>query len=205
VLSGLKALPICAVMVLSSVGGMSACGSASRSTRPVATGVGGASSLTPGSSERDTDGDVDSFGRSSYDNDNDAILAFGPAADPVDRRAILALVGRYYAVAAADRPGKACSMLDPLIVEAALEEHSEGNGPASLRGSTCTRILSELFKQRHRELVEDLAASQAIAVQVKGNRAVALMRFAGRRERRVPVRRTGASWKMDALLDGGSP
>lgn len=200
----LRAPLACATIALCSCG-VSACGSGSPGTGRSGTEAHGVSRVVPSSSERDTDGDVDSHGQGPYDTDNDANFAFGPAASPAVRRAVLALVARYYAAAAADQPRPACAMLDPLLEETVVEERSEERRSPARRESVCMRTLSVLLRQRHRELVQDVAVSHAIAVQVKGNRAVALMRFAGTRERRVPVRRTGASWKMDALLDGGSP
>src|SRR6185312_6680543 len=129
----------CGVVALSV--GIAACGSvgkiASSGTQGPSVLSKSESTSPPGWSERDTDGDIDSLGKSPYDSDNDAIPAFGQPAGPADRRAIIALVRRYYAAAAAGNGIKACAMLYTLTEESMVEEHHRGNGPLLPRDVGC--------------------------------------------------------------------
>jgi hypothetical protein len=151
----------------------------------------------------DGDGDVDSLGRSRYDGDNDANPTFGPAADPQERQAVVALIKRYYAAAAADEGARACSMLYPLVAEAIVEEHRPGKGAPALRGSTCARVAGKVFAARHRELVADASSLRIGWVQLQARQAVTLAHFGPARELIVRVHRAHGGWQMNALLDDG--
>lgn len=185
--SWLRPLLACFALALSTLGA-TACGATSRSSSlPV----------------RDGDGDIDSLGLGRYDGDSDAVPTFGQAASAVDHQAVVALIRRYYKVAADGDGAMACSMLDTLVAEALVEEHERDRGPPSLRGNTCPQAAAKVFEQRHRELAEDVAGLQVAWVRVKGNRGVTLVRFAANRERLVRVHRAGVVWQMNALLDSG--
>jgi hypothetical protein len=168
-----------------------------------------ASSTAPGglagaaSAQRDGDGDVDRFGQNRYDTDNDANPTYGPAPSEAQRRAIVAFIKRYYAIAAAGDGAKACTLLDALVAEALVEEHGARSGLSSVKGDTCAQIASEVFARRHRELSEDVATLRVGWVQLQDNQAVALARFGAVRERLVRLRRAHGEWKMNALLDSG--
>jgi hypothetical protein len=214
-----RALLACATVVLSACG-TSACGTSSKNSRPappgstaaLATGNNTARSAsgptsTTDPSEHDGDGDIDRLTTGRYDTDDDAIPGFGQPADAPDRRAIIALIGRYYAAAAAGEGARACSMLDTPIVESVMEEHRRGKGPASLQGDTCAQIMSKLFEQRHRELAEDITGYRVLVVQLRPNRGYALVRFPARhelRELQVLVRREHDIWLMNVPLDNGA-
>jgi hypothetical protein len=144
------------------------------------------------------------------DGDNDALPTWGhPAAMP-DRQAIESLIARYYAAAAAGDGSGACRLTDPLLAESVGEQRGGDLGlPPS---SSCGRVLSKLFAQRRRELSED-SRSFAIAIaRVKGNRGFAYVRFGVEdnghghvRERDIALRRQGGAWRVNAVLDDGSP
>jgi hypothetical protein len=194
----LRTLTACAAVAVAAVG-ITACGSGDKGS------AGKAPAATTVPSTHDEDGDIDSLGQGGrYDNDNDAILGWGPPAGAVDRRAIVALVRRYYETAAAGDGAKACSMLDPLMVEAVKEGRNGGSGPQSPPGSTCAQIMTSLFQRRHRELVEDVAAFRIAVVQQHGNRAMALTDFSPTRLWQVLVRRTHGVWRMDTPLYSGA-
>lgn len=207
----LRALAVLATVVLMAIG-VSACGSGgSSSGSPSASVPGNLAKSTASSavsaakpSGHDGDGDIDTLGRGPYDTDNDAVLGYGPPADTADRRAIIALIKRYYKVAAADDGAKACSMLDSLIVESIEEEHHLGKGSRSLQGATCAQIMSKLFAHRHRELVEDVAAFRITTVELRGNRGMVLAPFSPTREMQLLVHRQHGVWTMDAPLDNGA-
>jgi hypothetical protein len=151
----------------------------------------------------DGDGDIDSLGMGRYDTDADADPTFGPVATPTEHQAIATLIKRYYAVAAAGNGALACTMLAPLVAEAAVEEHRPGKGPPALRGRGCAQVLSRLFAERHRELVADVATLRVGWTQTKGRRAVALANFGPAREMLVYVRHANGVWQMNTLLDSG--
>jgi hypothetical protein len=160
------------------------------------------------SSLRDGDGDVDRLSMTPSDTDNDAVPEFGPPAGPADRRAMLGLIGRYYAAAAAGDGARACSMLYALTIESILEEHHHDAGPVARQRDTCRRVMSGLFRQRRRELQEDIARPyNVLSLQVQGNRGYALVRFPAKHElREVQLRlhRDQGGWKMAVALDNGA-
>jgi hypothetical protein len=178
-------------------------GSSGTKTHAAPTGVTADDNLVS-RSKRDGDDDIDTFGRSPYDNDNDAVPSYGTAADAADRKAIVAAIHRYYLVAAAGDGATACSLLDPLAAEAVVEHHHRGVGPPSLQGDTCAQTVSKLFRQRHRELTEDVTAFRVTYVKVRGNRGYAYALFAAAREMEIAVRRKDGVWRMDVPLDSGA-
>jgi len=161
----------------------------------------GASTSDP--ANHDEDGDIDALGK-RYDNDGDASPGFGRPASAADRRAIVSLIKRYYALAAGGDGAKACSMLDVVLAETYVEEHHVGRGPRSLQGDTCAQALSKLFEQRHRELVEDVASYHISYVEVRGNNAMALAPFLVTREMQLLLHRERGVWKMNVLLDNSA-
>ena len=163
-----------------------------------------ASGSTPGSSVLDVDRDTDRVMNPRSDPDSDAVPTKGYPAGAAETQAISTLIRRYYAAADAGDGEKACSLTYWLTAEMIVEEHRH-KGSASLRGSTCAQVASELFKQRHRELDEDLATLQVAWVRLVAKRGLARVRFGATRERAVFVHREGNAWKMSVLLDGGAP
>lgn len=184
--------------------GLTACGGASTldgshsTTSPSVTTTDSApattaTSATPTSQPPKNDIDNDS------DNNNDD-YAYGHAASAADRRAVTALVERYFAAAAAGDGATACPLIYSLFAEEIPELYGEPPGPPALRGSTCAVVMSKLFKQRHRQMVADHATLEVTDVRVKGRRAHALLRFeTGARD--LLVHREGRVWKVDEMLD----
>lgn len=169
-------------------------------------GSGGANRSTFAGTAREQDGDADndSHGMGPYDNDGDARLTFGPAASAAETQAITVLLKRYYTVAAAGGGASACSLTYWLVREKIVEEHDHGRGLPSLRGNTCAQVASKLFRQRHRELTEDVARFKVGAVQVRAKHGWAVLDFGPARERVTQVHREPSGWKMDVLLDSGA-
>jgi hypothetical protein len=90
---------------------------------------------------------------------------YGHPAGTTDRRAIIALVKRYYAAAAAGDGKGACAMLVPSLLKSIPVEYGQ-LGASYLRGAkTCAAVLLRLFESRHRELSVPVAV---IGVFVKG-------------------------------------
>jgi hypothetical protein len=145
---------------------------------------------------QDADGDIDTLGQGGrYDRDNDATFQWGPVASAADRRVVVALVKRYYAIAAAGDGAGACSLLDPLIVEMVAEDESH-------RG--CAHNMDRLFARFHRQLVEDLGSFRVVVVQRRENTAAVLVDFAPTRLWQVFVRRTHGHWRLDTPLYNGA-
>lgn len=186
--------------------GFDACGDASKDVRssshtalkPTTTAaMSGAivSNPTPHPTAKpDNDGDGDNG------NDDDR---WGSAASSTDRRAVVALVKRYYAVAAAGDGAQGCALIYSLLAEEIPELYGEPPGPPSLRGGTCAVVMSKVYRQKHRQLVAKVAMIDVIGVRVKRLRGLALLRFKGGPERDIPVHREHRAWRIAALLDGG--
>jgi hypothetical protein len=141
---------------------------------------------------RDRDNDADN-------NDDDAhILDYGHASSATDREQLTSLVRRYYAAAAAEDGGKACSMLYPLLSETVAEEQ----GSTGSHRTTCATAVTKIFKQRHQLLVGDSNTLKFYRIRVNGEKALTLISFATAPEvRQLLERRGGGTWKIAALLD----
>jgi hypothetical protein len=155
-------------------------------------------------SVRDSDGDNDSAG-SRFDPDNDITLTLGHAAGAHEMQAVSALIKGYYRAAAAGDVRKACSQLYWLRAEVAVEEHSKGKGPRSLRGNTCAQVLARLFGLHRRELTQAEGGLALTALRVKGTRGLARVRVGVLGERIVQVKLERGTWRMDTLLNAGAP
>jgi hypothetical protein len=138
-----------------------------------------------------------------YDSDDSSILTYGHAASVADRRAITALVERYYAAAAAEDGAKACSMITSTFATAIPEDYGQAPGPAYLRGAgTCQAVMSRLLKHVHRQLP---AAIKVTEVRVGGNQARALLGSRTTPASFILVERERGTWKIDGLLGGPLP
>lgn len=199
----LRSLLVCTALTLSAVG-VSACGNATKGsgTERAGSATALAGGSPTGSGVKDGDRDDDRRG-SRFDPDTDEVLTYGPAAGPADRREIIALLRRYYAAAAAGNGELACSMLYWLFAETVIEEHSHGKGPRALRGNTCAQITSKVFKQRHRELVRDLARFEVTEVQLRAKQGWVRLRFGPASELLVSLHHDRGVWHMNNLLDAG--
>jgi len=183
------------VLAMTAVGAVVACGgTGGRNGSSKARHAVSETDRTASPAGRDNDGDGDGGG----DDER-----WGHAAAAGDRRAVVALVKRYYAVAAAGNGSEACSLLYSLFAEEVPEVYGEPPGEPALRGKTCAIVTSKLFKQRRRRLSVQRASLEVVGVRVRGLRGLALLRFKGKPERDIPVHRERRMWKIDALIDGG--
>jgi hypothetical protein len=140
--------------------------------------------------DRDNDGD--------HNNDDEKVLDFGHAADASDRQALVALVTRYFAAAAAENGASDCRMLVSFIAEGL----GEGQ-PQQAQDSSCVAVLTQIFKQHHPLLVEKQATLRIIRVGVLGNRTLVVLDFPTIPEvRQISARRTDHGWKLLEPLDG---
>jgi hypothetical protein len=178
--------------------GVAACGNSGKSAVPPANAAthGATTNAAPNFSTHDNDRDNDG----DHNDDDEKVLYFGHAANAADRRDSVALVTRYFAVAAAENGAAGCRMLVPFVAEGLPEQ--DGQSP-HLRGSTCAVVLSKLFKLHHSLLAKKQATLHVIAVRVEGGRALTILDFPTIPEvRQMIERRVGGTWKMLELLDG---
>lgn len=144
----------------------------------------------------DEDGD-DRGGEGYYDGDDGGVRYFGHAASAADTRAIGALVGRYYAAAAAEEGSRACAMLYFILAESIPEMYGRAPAPRYMNGDTCPTVLARLFEHFHSRLA---AAPVVSAVRVDGARAYALLGSTALPAGYVELLRDAGSWKIDSLL-----
>lgn len=158
-----------------------------------------------GDDDNDTDNDLlDNAKYGYYDRDDASTRTYGHAAGTADRRAITALVGRYYAAAAAGDGATACSLIYSTFARAIPEDYGHNSaGPAYLRAAkTCPAIMSLLFKHFHGQLA---GAFRVTGVRVGDARAFALTGSATGPASLVEVRREQGAWKIDTLLGNPLP
>lgn len=125
-------------------------------------------------------------------------LGLGQSAGASDRRAIAALVQRYYAAAAAEDGAKACDLTYYILAESIPEQYGHPPGPLYLRGlGTCQAVLSAVFRRFHAQLAQP---PQVAGVRVKGKHTYALLRWAKLPPGFIEVRREGRAWKVDQVL-----
>lgn len=154
---------------------------------------------------KDRDNDADNKTGSYYDDDDKSIRAFGHAAGAADRRAITALVKRYFTLAAAGDGSRACSLLHPALAKAVPESYGQPPGPAYLRGKTCAQVITKLFMRDHEQLNAYLGNLEVTGVRLDRNRGLAVLRFARLPGRQIQVEREHKTWKIGELLDRELP
>jgi hypothetical protein len=179
--------------------GILACGNTSRNTAAQDTSNAAAANPTENANSSTTH-------KNDRDNDNDNndddqhVLAFGHIADTVNNQAITTLLNHYYTAAAAENGAKACTLLTPFIAETVVEV--DGNAPA-LKGKTCAAVMTKLFKNQHRDLVEKNANLKIIRIGIEGDRSLVALEFPEVPEvRQITVRYNHNKWTVLHLLDG---
>jgi hypothetical protein len=212
--------PLLALLAIAGLSvGASACGGASTGTHPsppasatagttgsTATASTSTTAATPDFTKADADRDND-IGVIGDDKSNVSALGFGHEASPPDKRAVTALVKRYYAAALAGRGARACSLLYSPFAEATPEDYGQVPGPLYMRGAhTCAAVMTRLFAHFHRQLAVQVPRLGGVThVRLQGGRGTALLGFAGMPERAISVAREGHTWKIFELLDGELP
>jgi hypothetical protein len=159
----------------------------------------------PAKTKADTDKDND-IGAPGDDTNNDSTLNFGHAADAADTHAITSLIKRYYAAAYTENGAKACKLLYSTLEEAVPEDY--GQSPPSqpyMRGTTCTAVLTLLFKHYHPQLTVEMPKLTVARVRLIEHHGIAILNFGSLPQRQIPVAREGHIWKIEALLDSEVP
>jgi hypothetical protein len=154
------------------------------------------------------DADKDNDIEAPYDDTNNVgALPYRHTASAVDRRAVAALVRRYYRTAVAEDGAKACSMIERSLAAAIVEDYGHGSaGPPFMRsGTTCPATMALLFKHEHAQLTSELPLLGVTHVLLAGRRGVAVLRFGTMPEREITVVREGHVWRIAVLLDRELP
>lgn len=189
--------------------GVAACGSAGKATdsASVASSATATTGTTPTTTTTASNTTVSQPGvktdRDGDTDNNDDDYRYGHAASAADKRAVTALVKRYYTLAAAGDGASACSLIFPPFAEEIPEIYGESLGPPALRGTTCAEVMTKFFKQEHRKLLVDIVKLEVTDVRIRGNRALALLNFKAMPPRDIRVHRELGAWKIDELLDKG--
>lgn len=154
---------------------------------------------------KDRDNDFDNPTHSYFDGDDSSVRGFGHAASAVDRRAITALVKRYYALADAEDGAAACPMIVPSLANSVVEALGGPGGPPFAHGKTCAEVMTSVFAHYHRQLAADTVTLRVSGVRVDGRVGVAVLAFRTLPGRQINVARMGAGWRIDILLDTELP
>lgn len=205
--------PLLALLATTLLGvGVCACGDTSTDTKSVShvsssTATKSASSIPPAPADTKVDGDKDNDIGAPYDDtNNNAVLDVGHAASASERRAIVALIKRYYTAALAENGAEACGMIYSTLAEAVPEDYGlSPPGPPYMQGTTCRAVLTLLFKHFHNQLVVELPKLKVAGVRLTEHRGVAVLSFGALPERKIQVAREGHVWRVAALLDSELP
>jgi hypothetical protein len=199
----LGSIAVCAAFAVA--GG---CGGADRvdlGHSPAAHGPGAGSGRAAGSPHA-----VERHGKNDGDrdwdrNDDDAdVRDYGHPARSVDRRAIVALVDRYYAAAAATDGHEACSLLRASVAEGLAAGADAGpSGSSSTAQRACALTVSKLFRYAAGRSGGGAGRVRTVAVRSVGSHGLAIVRLPSGEERYMPVVREHRVWKVGAPLDSG--
>ena len=138
----------------------------------------------------------------SHPQDDNHISIYGHQATEPDKRAITALVNRYYVAAAADDGAAACSLIYSTLAKSVPEDYGQPPGLPTLRGKTCPVVMSKVFKHVPRQSTADFATTKVTGIRLNGEHG-----FVQLSSRTIPtgelfVEREGGSgsWKVGALI-----
>ena len=196
--SGMRTLLVLLTAVLLGAG-LLACGGAGGGSGSVSQDGLGGTYL-----HEDNDADTNIY---NEETDDQRTREFGKAASPEDTKAVIALVRRFYAAAAAGDGAAACSLMAPSLArdaglsEAAEAAHPPVPGAPNLHGDPCPTVMSLLFKEDHEQLVAESATLVVTGVRVEGAHGLALLGFKTMPERWILVAREHGAWTIDAPLD----
>jgi hypothetical protein len=150
----------------------------------------------------DPDSDASLAGVHYHDRDDRAIAQLGHAPAAGQRRAIVALVERYYAALASGAGETACALMSPAFARSLPEAYGSA-GPSYLRGGrTCSAIVALASTHLRRQLAGQL---QVTGVRVKGAQAYALVGSTTMAAGYLQLQRVGAGWRIVTLTDLSLP
>lgn len=181
------------------------CATASRTveihTKSLPVAASQSSAVKPGTLTRG-DGTSDSTG-GQYDADDAPLLHFGRRASSSERRAVTAIIKRYFQSAVEGDGAAGCGLLAATIVRTAPKD--DGGATASQSPPSCPVFITRLFALYRREVAIVKARLSVRKVLVKGNQGEALLGLPKKIEIYIPVIRERGTWKIDQLFDAGMP
>lgn len=158
-----------------------------------------------GHKPKDGDGDFDNHSKSYYDRDDSSVREFGHAANATNRRAIEALVRRYFRAAAAKDGALACSMITSPLARSIPEDLGQSPGPPFFSGKTCAVVMTKVFKENSRQLTTDAARLKINRVRLSHGQGVVVLNFMPLPGRKIDVAQEHGAWKIQALVDSELP
>jgi len=165
-----------------------------------------ASSSVPLDTTVDADKDNDVTAGSLDDTNNHSAMTFGREASHSERRAIVALIKRYYATALAEDGARGCSMVYSTLAEAAVEDDAQAPGPQYERGAkTCAEVLRRMYVHEHAQIAAQVPKLEVTHIRLVEHHGVAFLRFGALPEREISIAREGHIWKMDTIYDQELP
>jgi hypothetical protein len=179
-----------------------ACGGAVKSSSSSSTKAAAGSDTPTASSARQPGPDSNDSDDDPGSDDDKVFVDYGNRASPADRRAITALVKRYYVAAASADGGKACPMVYGLIAERLTEEYAQAHGMSS---GSCATALSALFKQRHGQLASDPSLLKVTRIRIGGDKGYVFVFLGSVPEPYLTVHREEGAWKIESLFETGLP
>jgi hypothetical protein len=127
---------------------------------------------------------------------------YGHPADASDRQAIVAVIKRYYAVAAEENAKKACTLIVPSLAKALPLEYGQLGAPYLRGAKTCQGVLSRMFKHGHHELSAPITV---IGVFIKGEQAYAPIDSKRLALSRITLGQVRGTWTITDPLAGRLP
>ena len=191
--------------------GATGCGGTSRSSAPSARGARSATARATAATRGYVRGDGDVGGDDGPNGDDHGVREYGREGTAAERRAVTAVVKRYYAAAAARDAVEVCALIYSKIADSSNfnavvpEEYRAAPGSSIFRGKRCAQVEALLLEPDHQQLVAESATVQVTSVRVAGAHGLALLGFRSIAERMIPMQREGSTWKIDALLDSEVP
>ncbi len=177
-------------------------GGGSRGARSAAPAGNVSNEIKLESTKTDSDKDNDIGVIGADDKRNTQALDFGHAATASERRAITALIVRYYAAALAENGTKACAMIYSTLAEAIPADYSGNPGVSYMQGATtCAESMTLLLKHFHQILAIEVPKLKVVSVRLEEHHGLAVLNFGPLPERQIYITREGHIWKMTSLLD----
>jgi hypothetical protein len=149
----------------------------------------------PYTSDADNDGPT----RESYrypDGDDRPVLAYGRAPSASERRAIAAVVMRYFNSGSLGDGVTVCSLVYPSLSASIAEDYGRG-GPSYLRASSCAGVMDKLFEHYRSWLA---APVRVMAVRVGAGTAEAVVASRTMPASELPLRRAAGRWTIGQLF-----
>jgi hypothetical protein len=152
--------------------------------------------------DADADADERPRGGGQPDDDRHLLAAAGRPANAPARRAIATAVQSYYAAAAAGDGPQGCALLAASLAAGLAQESGDREG----RRRTCAGELSLFFDQQHGRFAADTTSPpRLVAARVRGDSALAVLRFTAATEEEILLAREGGVWRIDALSGSTMP